>query len=386
MKAPWIQYFEKPRNPLPGNVLFEALQPPDSIILAANPRLTIDVIVGILQAAKDDEQIVILELALSETNLNGGYTGLTPSDFAERVRQAAEIVNWYGYVLHADHITVKNGDEEELENVKKEIDARVKAGFSSYAIDTSFLFDRNAANIRDQLREVQRTSIHLFKYLKSRMGKRQYGREGEVGEIGITEYTTVEEALHFLNALKREGIDLDCLAIANGSRHGVNVDARGVIIPQLGINIKRTIEIADAIKRRGFRTGIAQHGITGTPFPLIGSRFPKGKINKGNVGTLWMLIVWDILAIFDPELYSTIYDWVISKYGKSNVPETTTFANNSKYSISFFFDKFKSLSKDTKRAIRAKAYAEALTIFEAFGMNKTAHKVYQHIIKKGVIY
>lgn len=385
-KEAHTEYFEYPRDPLPGDVLFSALQPPNEIILAVNPRVTIDVILGILQAAKDAEQIVILELALSEMDRNGGYTGLTPSTFASRAKEAAEIVGWYGYVLHADHITVKKGTEEEMERVKREIDARIDANFTSFAIDSSFLFDRSKTNVKDQLKEVVRTSVLLFNYIEEKMADRRYGKEGEVGEIGVTEFTTVEEALYFLDKLKENGIELDCLAIANGSKHGVSVDEEGKIVPQLGINIRRTIEIAEAIKDRGYKTGIAQHGITGTPLPLIASKFPKGKINKGNVGTNWMLLVWEILEIFEPELYQKIHNWVIEKYKREGVSEPEVFVKNSKYAIKEFFEELEKISEETKKAIRAKAYAEALVFFKAFGMNKTAKRVYDYIIKNRIKY
>jgi len=380
IKKAHVEYFEQPRPPLPGDVLFKALQPPDCIVLAVNPRVTLDAIVGILQAAKETENIVILELALSEMNRKGGYTGLTPKAFAERVRKAAEIANWYGYVLHADHITVKKGDEDELKNLELELDARIEAGFTSFAIDASFLFDRTAKTVPEQLREIIRVGTLLFKYVEERFpSEKSFGREGEVGEIGIRELTTVEEALHYLDEMKRNGIELDCLAIANGSKHGVSVDEEGNIIPQLGINIKRTVEIADAIRARGYRTGIAQHGITGTPLPLIASKFPKGKIIKGNVGTFWMLLVWDVLQIFEPELYQKIYEWTIEKYGKEGTSEAEVFIKNSKYAIKEFFQAIENISEDTKEAIRAKAYAETLTLIKAFGMNKTAKKVYESL-------
>jgi len=382
-KEPHIEYFEQPRRPLPGDVLFKALQPPDCIVLAANPRVTLDAIVGILQAAKETENIVILELALSEMSIEGGYTGLTPKAFAERVRKAAEIAEWYGYVLHADHITVKKGTEEEIEKIKKEIDARIEAGFTSFAIDSSFLFNRKAKTVPEQLKEIIRTGITLFKYIDEKMPpERSYGREGEVGEIGIAEFTTVEEATYYVEKMHENGIELDCLAIANGSKHGVSVDAEGNIIPQLTINLQRTVEIADALRARGYRTGIAQHGITGTPIPLIASKFPKGKIIKGNVGTLWMLLVWETLQIFEPELHQKIYDWTIENYSKEGIPEAETFAKNSKYAIKQFFQDIEKISKDTKEAIRAKAYAETLTLIKAFGMNKTAKRVHEYIKEK----
>lgn len=382
----YVKYFEESRKPLPGALLFDALTPPKEIVLAVNPRVTQAVVEGILKAAKDTGQILIFELALSEMSMEGGYTGLTPSAFSERVRRAAGEVGWYGYVLHADHMTVKKGTEEELDRVKRELNARVKAGFTSYAIDTSFLFDRSKTEVADQLREIIRTSIDLFHYLDERLGRFPYGKEGEVGEIGIREFTTVEEALYFLKALKSENIELNCLAIANGTKHGVSVDAEGNIIPQLGVNIKRTMEIAEAIRAEGYKTGIAQHGITGTPIHLIAEKFPKGMINKGNVGTLWMLLVWDILRIFEPQLYQKIYNWTLDKYKKEDVSDTETFTKNSKYAIKIFFNNLENVSTDTKRAIKAKAYAEALSILKAFGMEKTAEKVYNYLKKENITY
>jgi fructose-bisphosphate aldolase class II len=381
-----IKFFAKRRKPLPGDILFDALYSSDTIVLAVNPRLTIDVIAGILQAAKDSGQIVILELALSEMNVSGGYTGSTPLSFASRVREAADIVGWYGYVLHADHLTVKKGTAEEMANIKKEIDARVDADFSSFAVDSSFLFNREAQNIKEQLKEVIRTSVTLFDYIKERMGNKRYGREGEVGEIGIKDLTEVEEALHFLNELREKGVELNCLAIANGSKHGVSVDEEGNIIPQLGINIQRTVEIADAIRDRGHRTAIAQHGITGTPLSLISSKFPKGRIIKGNVGTFWMLLVWDILQIFEPFLYKKIFNWVASRYGEEGVSEHESFISKSKYAIKEFYQEIDEIHERTKRAIRAKAYTETLIFFEAFGMKNTAEEVYDYIIKNNIEY
>jgi fructose-bisphosphate aldolase class II len=302
------------------------------------------------------------------------------------VQRAAEEAGWYGYVLHADHITIKKETKEELERVKKEIRARIDAGFTSFAIDSSFLFNRNAKTVPEQLKEIVRTGVSLFKFIEERMPNNNYGREGEVGEIGIAEYTTVEEALHYLNKLKEKGIELDCLAIANGSKHGVSVDAEGNIIPQLGINIKKTVEIADAIRANGYRTGIAQHGITGTPLPIIATKFPKGRIIKGNVGTWWMLLVWDILQIYQPELYQRIHKWTVKKYRKEGASEAKTVAKSSKYAIKEFFSELEKLNKDTKRAIRAKAYAEALMFFKAFGMKQTAQKVHRYIIENNIEY
>ncbi|MFH1473455.1 MAG: class II fructose-bisphosphate aldolase [Candidatus Aenigmatarchaeota archaeon] len=379
-----IDYFSKKRNPLPGDVMFDALFPPKEIILAANTRVTKEVVEGILKAAKETENVFILEMALSEMDLNGGYCGVTPALYAKRVIESAEKVGWFGYVLHADHITVKTGNDEEIEKVKKEIDARVDAGFSSYAIDTSFLFDTSKDNVEGHLANVIEKYVLLFNYLKAK-GLKYFGKEGEVGEIGIKEFTQVIEAVHFLDKLKENNIELNWLAIANGTKHGVSVDAQGKIIPQMGVNLERTVEIADAISEK-YKTRIVQHGTTGTPLDLIEKHFPRGKISKCNVGTHWMLLVWDILKVSEPGLYKRIYDWTISNYKKEGVNDAEVFAKSSKYATKQFFNEIENVSEETKKAIREKAYKDALMWFRIFGMVKTAEKVYDYIEKNKIEY
>ena len=386
MKPAHVAFFEDPKPPIPGNVLFEALTPPREIVLAVNPRVTLEVIEGVLKAAKDTENVVILELALSEMNLKGGYTGLTPKTFAERVRKAAENVGWYGYVLHADHVVIRKGADEEIENVKRELAARVEAGFTSFAIDASYLFDLTKDTVLEQLKRIIEVGTEMFRYLDELIGHRNYGREGEVGEIGKTELTTVEEALHYVKSMKQNGVDLHWLAINNGSKHGVSVDAEGNIIPQLGINIQRTVEIVRALWDNGYPTRVAQHGVSGTPLHLIAEKFPKGMIGKGNVATIYMLMVYDILRIYEPELYQRIYKWVIDSYRKEGVPEAEIFVENSKFALKQFFNEFDKISDETKNAIRSKAYAETLLHLKAFGMEMTAKKVYDYIKNRGIKY
>jgi len=386
MKTEHVSFFEEPRPPIPGNLLFEALTPPKEIILAVNPRVTVEVIEGVLKAAKDTENIVILELALSEMNLKGGYTGLTPKAFAERVRRAAENVGWFGYVLHADHVAVRKGTDEEIDNIKKELDARIDAGFTSYAIDTSHLFDVTKDTVSEQLKKVIELGTELFNYLDERMGHKNYGKEGEVGEIGRSELTEVDEALYYVKSMKENGVSLHWLAINNGSKHGVSIDAQGNIIPQLGINVKRTVEIIQALWSNGYPTRIAQHGVSGTPLHLIAEAFPKGMINKGNVATYYMLMVYDILRIYEPELFRKIYRWVIEKYRKGGVSEIEVFTENCKHALKEFFNEFEKISDETKEAIRAKAYADTLLHIKAFGMEKTAKKLYEYLKNRNIKY
>ncbi len=367
-----IAYFETPRNPLPLNYIAKGVEGVETIIAAINPRATEEVISGILRAAKQSKSVVIFELALSEMSLSGGYTGYTPEKFAQRCKSAAEKEKWFAYSLHADHLTLKKGTDDEMSNLMKEIRARVEAGFTGYAIDTSFLFNGEEETVKGQLSDILSKGLVLFEFLKETMAEKPYGIEGEVGEIGITEFTTVEEAVHYVSSLINNDIIIDYLAIANGSTHGVSVDAEGKVVPQLGINVQRTVEIVDEFKKSGIRTRIAQHGITGTPVEVIASTFPHGSIAKGNIGTFWQRLVQDILEKHEPELFTKIRTWVLDKYGQPDVDEHKTFAKNSKYAWKEFFEEVENISEDAKQAIIVKAESDMNDFIKALKMEDTA--------------
>ncbi len=92
--------------------------------MAANTRIA-TVAQGIFKAAKDTDSAVFMELARSECDLKGGYTGLTPKDFSEKMREAAKAEGFDIWALHADHITIKTGDPAEIESTKQLIDAQI---------------------------------------------------------------------------------------------------------------------------------------------------------------------------------------------------------------------------------------------------------------------
>ncbi|MHA1267275.1 MAG: class II fructose-bisphosphate aldolase [Candidatus Helarchaeota archaeon] len=358
-------------EPLPGSVVFKALKDLPLIILAVNPRINIGVLDGIFQAAKKVNSVVIFELAKSESDLQGGYTGLTPEMFAENVKNAAKKANFPWYVLHADHLTLKKGNPEEIATVKELILSQIQVGYSSFAIDASFLFNLEGKDEREQLDKNIEVTTEIAHFIKDKMKGREFGLEVEVGEIGKKDehgfvVTTVEEAKTYIQSLNRNDVYPQYLAIANGSTHGNIYDEKGNIIQQITINIPRTIEIAKAIEPYNVR--IAQHGITGTPIELIEKHFPRGLILKGNVGTHWMNICWEILETSEPTLYRTLWQWTLNTFKSKNIgkPDKQIFHKNSKYGIKQFFKEIYSLKEETIEKIREKTYEEALKFFKAF--------------------
>lgn len=368
-------------GPIPGSAIFSGISGKKAIIMAANVRIAL-VAQGIFKAAKDTDSALFMEIARSESDLKGGYTGMTPAAFAEKMQEAAKAVQFDSWALHADHITIKKGDSSEIEQTKQLIDAQIAAGYTSFAIDASHLFNFEGKTVKEELAENIRVTSDLAHYIKNKMNGQDFGLEVEVGEIGRKGgegliLTKPEEAVGFIKALNESDVYPHVLAIANGSTHGHTYDANGNVIEQLSIDISRTKEIAQALRENNLKVGIAQHGITGTPRDLINLHFPKGDIIKGNVGTFWQDVVFSTLKVYEPALYKDIQEWTLEKYRSANPgkKDRQIFDGNCKFAIKEFYKEIYSVEKDTEHAIQAMAYAESLIFFKAFSSQGTASLV-----------
>ncbi|MCX7703422.1 MAG: class II fructose-bisphosphate aldolase [Planctomycetota bacterium] len=374
-------------EPISGKIMFDALRDKGCIILAANTRITEGILRGLFRAAKDTDSPLIVELAKSECNQHIGYTGYRPSEFAKVVYKCAADVGWDIWALHADHTTVKKGDPEEIKDTKELLAEQIDSGYTSFAIDASYLFNFEGKDEYEQLKPNIEVTAEIAHFIAERMGSHDFGLEVEVGEIGKKDssgmvLTTPEEAVVFIKGLKEKGVEPQVIAVANGSVHGNIYDKDGNPIPQETIDIDRTKAIAAALRRAGYRVRIAQHGITGTPLPLIAEKFPKGDIIKGNVGTLWQNIAWEIFSIYEPVLYKRIYDWTLEKYGKPGKKREQVFGTDSKNAIKVFFKEIYAMGNSTRNALEAVAYAEALKFFRAFSSEGTASIVRNSIKKR----
>jgi fructose-bisphosphate aldolase class II len=368
-------------GPIPGSSIFRGVSGQKTIVMAANTRIA-TVAKGIFRAAKDTDSAVFMELARSECDLKGGYTGLTPRDFSEKMREAAKAVEFDVWALHADHITIKTGEPAEIEGTKQLIDAQIAAGYTSFAIDASHLFNFEGKTVRQELDKNISVTANLAMYIKTRMQGGDFGLEVEVGEIGRKDghgmiLTKPEEAVEFIKALHEQGVHPQVLAIANGSTHGHVYDEKGNVVEQLSIDIPQTKAVAKALRDNKLHVGIAQHGITGTPRDLINQHFPKGDIIKGNVGTFWQDVVFNILKVYEPGLYKNIQEWTLEKYRPANPTkkDSQIFDGNCKFAIKEFFKEIYSVEEDTEQAIQAMAYAESLIFFKAFSSYGSASQV-----------
>jgi len=373
-------------EPIPGNMLFESLRDKDAIILASNARVTAGVAEGIFRAAKDMDSAVIFEIARSECNVNRGYTGMVPSEYADAIMGAAEEIGFDVWALHADHITLKKGTPEDIAETRTLIDAQIEAGFTSFAIDASYLFDHQGGNLREELAQNIDVTTELAKHIESRMRGKPFGLEVEVGEIGKKDaqgqvVTTPDEAVTFVKALNENDVNPQVLAIANGASHGNVYDEHGNTIEQVSIDIPQTRAVARALRENNLEVRIAQHGITGTPRELIRSVFPRGDIIKGNVATFWQNLVLDMYKVYQPELYRDIYDWTLEEYGPKNPGKAPNevFGKNVKYAIGQFRKRIEGVDDETIDAIEALSYGEALVFIKAFGSKGTASIVRENL-------
>lgn len=368
-------------GPIPGSTILGGISGKKTIIMAANIRIA-TVAEGIFQAAKDTDSAVFMELARSECDLKGGYTGFTPKTFSERMNKAAKAVEFDIWALHADHISVKTGSPEEIAGTKQLIDAQIEAGYTSFAIDASHLFNFEGKNVREELEKNILATTDLAHHIRNKMKGKEFGLEVEVGEIGRKDgqgliLTKPEEAVEFIKALQENGVFPQVIAIANGSTHGHVYDEAGNVVEQLSIDIPQTKAVAKALRDNNLHVGIAQHGITGTPRDLINQHFPKGDIIKGNVGTFWQDVVFTALKVYEPALYKEIQEWTLGKYRPLNPgkKDKQVFDGNCKMAIKEFFKQIYSVDEETNKAIRAMAYAESLVFFKAFSAYGSASVV-----------
>jgi len=362
-------------NPLPGNKVFNALKDEKSIILACNPRITIGVAKGVFRAAKDLDSALIMELARSECNQHVGYTGLTPKTLSENLKKANEEIKHDIWTLHADHIQIKKGDEEDLKDAKDLIKSQIEAGYKSFAIDASHLFNFEGKTVEEELAPNIKATIELGRFIQGHL--KEFGLEVEVGEIGKKGVggmvlTKPEEAVSYITRLNQAGINPNLIAIANGSTHGNIFDEDGNAIAQTTINIEQTKEVAKALRDNNLHVRIAQHGITGTPLEIIKDKFPHGDILKGNVATLFQNIVYDAIKKHHPDLWKEIVDWVLKNKPIEGKKEEEIIGKNVKYATKEFFDKIYTMSEECRKEIEEKAYKAASDHIKAFNAEGSA--------------
>jgi fructose-bisphosphate aldolase class II len=330
---------------LNGRDVFASLADAPLIVMACNPRIR-HVIPGIMKAAEELDAVVAFELSRTEGGVDGGYTGQTPEQFFSTLVDYAERGRFTRpFIVHGDHITVKDTSAGELAAAAELIAAGLAAGYTSFAIDASF------NPLEDNIRIVRRLAEPVV--------AAGYGLEVELGEVrpvgSESNLTTVEETEEFLAALTSTGVRPDLLAIDNGSKSGNYLDGE-----MIRIDLERTGEINGVARRYGI-AGLVQHGITGTPLRIVGKLAEYG-IRKGNVGTLWQNVAHAGLPL---ELMDRMRCW--ARENRRDI----------KYATVLFKAEIDAIPAEHVRMIHDMAYREAKEFLTAFRAKGSATRLAQ---------
>jgi fructose-bisphosphate aldolase class II len=327
-----------------GRELFKRMREEKFILMACNTRIK-HAIPGIMRAAQELDALVAFELAMSEGNVDGGYTGMSPQIYFDTIIDYAERLKFTKpFVIHGDHITIKDTSEKAYMKGQTLIAAELDAGYTCFAIDASF----------NELPD----NIRFTTSLAKKIIDADLGLEVEVGEIKSAgsegELTTVEEAKEYIETLLSNGIHPNLLATNNGSKHGNYLPGE-----EVHIDLQRTTEIHHVISKHG--VDIAQHGITGTPLHLM-NKFVDCGIKKGNVGTLWQNIAHEHLP---KDLMNRMKQW--AKDQGKNIKEATK----------PFKAEIDTIPEANRLALEDHAYREAKDFFKAFQAIGSATKLVQ---------
>lgn len=328
---------------LNGKDVFSALQHEKLIIMACNARIK-HVIPGIMRAAEELDAVVAFELTRSEGGLDGGYTGQTPEIFVNTIFDYAEQVKYTKpFIIHGDHITVRNTAAEELAAAETLLLSQIAAGFTSFAIDASF----------NPLQE----NIRIVNILAGHVIAEGYGLEVELGEIkpvgSDSTPTSVAETEAFLEGLVACGVNPLLLSIDNGSKSGNYLDGQ-----KINIDLAGTMDIYRAAHAYGV-AGLVQHGITGTPLHIVGKLADYG-IRKGNIGTLWQNIAHAGLPL---DLMDTMRLW--ARQNRRDI----------KYATKIFKAEIDAIPKEDALQIHEMAYREAKEFLTAFRAKGSASRL-----------
>lgn len=335
---------------LNGKDVFAALQDENLIIMACNTRIK-HAIPGIMRAAEELDAIVAFELTRTEGGLDGGYTGQTPEIFFTTIVDYAERQNFSKpFIIHGDHITVRDTTAGEMAEAEKLLLAEIAAGFTSFAIDASF------NPLADNIAIVNALAGHVM--------DEGYGLEVELGEIkpvgSESNLTTVAETEEFLAGLAARGVKPLLLAIDNGSKSGNYLDGQ-----MINLDLVRTDEIFHAARAFGL-AGLVQHGITGTPLRLVGKLAEYG-IRKGNIGTLWQNVAHAGLPL---DLMDVMRRW--ARENRKDI----------KYATGVFKAEIDAIPEENARQIHEMAYREAKEFLTAFRAKGSASKL-AHLVEAG---
>ncbi len=157
----------------------------------------------------------------------------------------------------------------------------LKMGFSSVMIDGSLQEDGKTPRTYEENVAVTRKVIEAAKSIGVSV-EAEIGRLGQIGEDSSTALTDPDEAAKFVNDIKVDGVGIDMLAVAIGTRHGL---FKGKPI----IRSDRVKELSEKLDMP-----LVMHGGTGVPDEDVRKAIEAG-ICKVNIDTQIRVAFYDTL-------------------------------------------------------------------------------------------
>jgi fructose-bisphosphate aldolase class II len=361
--------------PLNGAKTFQAFKDHSTSILAANTRIIPGVTSAIFKACQKTNAVVFIELSKSECDLDGGYTGLTPQSFSKLTYETAQKIGFDHWVLHSDHNTLK--DFKDIQNLKKLLKIQLDNYYTSFLLDSSPLFEPHEIDTKKKIKNNLKATLEIYQFLKNNSSQ-DFGFEVEFNPIAKNQseivLTQKDEALTFIKTLKASQIEPHALAISNGSIHGNIYDTQGNIADQNKIDLRLTHQIAEAFRKEGIITRIAQHGTSGIPLDFIKKHFSKKDVIKINVATAWQETFFEALSQAEPLLYEEIYHFTLQKFQKKekNIHPKIIFRKNVKHVLKDFFEKFFNLKPQNLAKIESQIFKLAILYIDALNLKNSA--------------
>ncbi|HOQ51492.1 MAG TPA: class II D-tagatose-bisphosphate aldolase, non-catalytic subunit [Candidatus Atribacteria bacterium] len=256
-----------------------------STLFAACPNSE-TVIKAALRSAKRANAPIKFAATLNQVDEDGGYTGLTQSEFVEMVKIEAEAISYEGLIIVAldhggpwlkDQHSIENWSlEETMTAVKKSLEAAIDAGYDFLHIDPTVDKTLSPGEIIPIERVAERT-IELIKHAEN------YRREKGIAPLG---YEVGTEEVHgglanlevfdrFLSLL-REGLE----------KEGLSEVWPILIVGKVGTDLHTTIfdpEVAKTLAEKAAKYGSFIKGHY-TDYVENPEEYPLSGMGAANVG------------------------------------------------------------------------------------------------------
>ncbi|MBI3268410.1 MAG: hypothetical protein HYZ53_05260 [Planctomycetes bacterium] len=298
------------------------------------------VLPGILRAAAELDALVGIAASPDEAGVDGGTTGQTPRELANGLLEFSERNDFvHPIVLHADAVPVSDTTPAEIDAARKNLDAMLHAGFTSFGIHVS----------PRPIAETTRWCAELARPLQDAGLGLEVALHPEEASVAAA---PAEAALELVRGLAAAKAPPDLVAFQEPGPGGARRDAAR--------------EVADALAP--FSIGLARSLAEGTD-PRRASSWAGEGVRKLGVPGLWRRLLLENLP---PPLLQTMRERAGGGDGACVLRAMKTL----KRELDNIPEKF-------KRAIEQRAFEEALALLRAIDAAGSAQVLLERFLRGG---